>query len=62
MPSRSSEYREFAEVCLDVVDRALPHEKLVLQKMAEVWLKLAAEQLEQESASERNKPINDIVQ
>jgi hypothetical protein len=61
MPCRSSEYRELAEVCINLADRALPHERLALQKMAEVWLNLAAEQLEQESASGRNASTNDIA-
>jgi hypothetical protein len=56
MPRRSSEYREFAEACLDLAERALPHEKLTLQKMAEVWLTLATEQLERESGSGKKPP------
>ena len=59
---RSSEYREFAEVCIDIADLAQPHEKLALQEMAEIWLNLAAEQLEQESARGKNAPTTDVAQ
>lgn len=59
---QSSEYREFAEICLGLTDRALPHEKLALRVMAEIWLKLAAKQFEQESALGQNAPTTSIAQ
>ena len=58
---QSSEYRDFAEICLGLINRALPHEKLALRIMARIWLKLAAEQLHQESATGQNAPTSRLT-
>jgi hypothetical protein len=59
---QSSEYRDFAEICLGLTNRALPHEKLALQIMARIWLKLAAERLRQEGTIGQNAPTTGIAQ
>jgi hypothetical protein len=62
MPLSSSEYRKHAEACLALAKRAMPQDQNSLVEMAEVWLKLATEQLEAESATGQNAPSTDTSQ
>jgi len=50
----TADCQRFANACLDLAERALPREKEMLHEMANAWLKLAAEQLDQLSADARN--------
>ncbi len=59
---QSSDYTDFAEVCLGLINRALPHEKLALQIMARIWLKHAAEQSQQERTTGQNAPTTSVAQ
>ena len=37
----SAEYRDFAEYCMDLAERASPSTSMKLHHMAEIWLDLA---------------------
>ena len=54
---RSPDYQRLAEACLDMAERAKGEQKGILLQMAEVWLGLAAEQLNEESAGAKKRAI-----
>jgi len=47
------DFQKFANVCLDLAERAPTDQKATLHEMAEVWLNLATEQLNKKSARDR---------
>jgi len=62
MSHSSWDYRRYAEDCLSLAERANSEDKDKLLGMAEVWLNLATEQLEQQSTTGQNAPSNQISQ
>ena len=52
------DFQKFANVCLDLAERAPTDQKATLHEIAEVWLNLATEQLNKKSVHE-NEPSND---
>jgi len=62
MSLRASNYRRYAEFCLDMAEPASDQEKSRLHEMAEAWLALATGRLDEESRKGTNAPSSNMTQ
>ena len=55
MQTRATKFRLFADDCLNIAERAADNERKALRLLAEIWLRLARDDLDEASREEKHR-------